>query len=238
MDVVYTVLIVIIVLLILYYFFGWMFNNYTQLSVMQNGTTYSKIDNSKIPANTSNNYAYSVWFYVEDWNYRYGETKNLLTRKDNNSDYYCPRINLGARENDIDIDISLYPDKKGNHLATDSILHTTTVKNFPLQKWVNLMISLYGRTLDIYIDGKLVRSDVLPSIARSCGNADIHVTPDGGFKGWTANIQYWDKALNPQEAYNVYMNGYGGSIFGAMFNKYRIKVSFLDNNKEQGSFEI
>ena len=44
-------------------------------------------------------------------------------------------------------------------------------------------------------------------------------------------------AKNPQEAYNIYKSGKGGSI-GNIFNKYRIKVAFLDDNVEKGSFEI
>ena len=54
--------------------------------------------------------------------------------------------------------------------------------NVPLQKWVNLIISLYGRTLDVYIDGKLVRTCVLPGVAQVNPDADILVTPMGGFQ--------------------------------------------------------
>ena len=34
-----------------------------------------------------------------------------------------------------------------------------------MQKWVNLIISVYGRTLDIYLDGKLTQTCVLPGPA-------------------------------------------------------------------------
>jgi hypothetical protein len=112
------------------------------------------------------------------------------------------------------------------------------VRNVPLQKWVNLIISLYGRTLDVYIDGKLVRTCVLPGVAQVNPDADVLVTPMGGFSGWTSNFQYWAAATNPQQAYNIYKAGYGGNVLGNVFNKYRVKVSFLEDNKEQGSFEI
>jgi hypothetical protein len=137
-------------------------------------------------------------------------------------------------ENDITISVACYSNKKSN----ESIIHTCNVQNFPLQRWVNLIISLYGRTLDVYIDGKLVRTCVLPGVAKINQKANIVVTPNGGFSGFTTNFQYWNDSTNPQDAYNIYKDGFGGSILGNLFNKYRIKIAFLSDNKEKGSFEI
>jgi hypothetical protein len=118
------------------------------------------------------------------------------------------------------------------------VTHKCTVQNIPLQKWVNIIVSLYGRTLDVYLDGKLVRTCVLPGVAKVNPDANIIVTPDGGFTGYTTNFKYWAQASNPQEAYDIYKNGLGGSILGNWLNKFRLRISFLANNKEQGSFEI
>ena len=67
---------------------------------------------------------------------------------------------------------------------------------------------------------------------------DVFITPLGGFSGFTSNFQFWPNATNPQEAYNIYKKGFGGSALGNLFNKYRIKFVFLVDNQEQGSFEI
>ena len=83
-----------------------------------------------------------------------------------------------------------------------------------MQKWVNLIIALNGRTLDIYIDGKLTKTCVLEGIAKVDKDANILVTPNGGFCGWTSNFQYWDTPTNPQQAYNIYKSGFGGSLLG------------------------
>ena len=116
--------------------------------------------------------------------------------------------------------------------------HKCTIRNFPLQKWVNLTVSLYGRTVDVYIDGKLVRTCILPGVAKSGTGGSILVTPGNGFSGWTSQTRYWPDATNPQEAYGIYREGYGGSIIGNLFNKYRVRVSFLEDNQSKGSFEI
>jgi hypothetical protein len=186
----------------------------------------------------SNNYTYSTWFYVNDWNYRFGEPKIILGRldKDNNP---SPSITLGAMENNVNVAVACYPNKASAEAGKEApIIHQCNVTNIPLQKWVNLIVSLYGRTLDLYLDGKLVRTCVLPGVAKVSPETNILVTPNGGFNGWTTNFQYWSAASNPQEAYNIYKGGFGGSILGNIFNKFRIKVSFLSDNKEKSSFII
>jgi hypothetical protein len=75
-------------------------------------------------------------------------------------------------------------------------------------------------------------------VAKVNPDTNILVTPAGGFNGWTTNFQYWSAASNPQEAYNIYKGGFGGSALGNIFNKFRIKVSFLADNQERTSFEI
>ena len=90
----------------------------------------------------------------------------------------------------------------------------------------------------MYIDGKLVRTCPLPGVAKVNPKANLQVTPHGGFHGYTAAFEYWDDATNPQQAYNIYKNGFGSSWLGDLFNKYRIKVAFLEDNKEEWSFEV
>ena len=100
------------------------------------------------------------------------------------------------------------------------------------------MISVYGRTLDVYIDGKLVRTFVLPSVPKINVNADVYVTPNGGFSGWTTRFQYTSDETNPQTAWDIYKKGYGGSLLGELFGKYSVKLSLLENDKESSSLTV
>jgi hypothetical protein len=235
MEIIQIVLIVILVIVIIYAIM-WFFAKSTQLTRMANGNVQqiilaSTLSNSK----HSNNYTYSTWFYINDWNYRFGEPKIILGRldKDNNPG---PSITLDAMENNLNVAVACYPVSKS--ASASPLIHQCNVSNIPLQKWVNLIVSLYGRTLDLYLDGKLVRTCVLPGVAKVNPDTNILVTPAGGFNGWTTNFQYWSSASNPQEAYNIYKSGFGGSTLGNLFNKFRIKVSFLTDNQERSSFEI
>ena len=239
MGIVQSVLIVLVCLVVLYLIVNWFFKTSTQLTSMSDGKAASVIPASSLPNNNNtSNYTYSTWFYVDDWNYRFGEPKILLGRLDADKNP-SPAISLGAIENNLQISVSCYSqDPATGSTGSTPLVHKCNVRNVPLQKWVNLIISLYGRTLDVYIDGKLVRTCVLPGVAQVNPDADIQVTPMGGFSGYTSNFQYWAAATNPQEAYNIYKAGYGGNVLGNLFNKYRVKVSFLQDNQEQGSFEI
>ena len=227
----------IVVVLLLILIVRWLMGNNTKLVGLNDAKKVTKIDSSSLAQNNASNYAYSVWFYIEDWTYRYGQEKVILTRIDSDRNP-SPQIALGAFQNNLNVSLQTYPDGSNTDTSSVSQTHNCNIKNVPIQSWVNALISVNGRTLDVYIDGKLVRTCVMPGVARIAANAPVIITPGGGFSGYTAEIKYWPNATNPQEAWNIYRSGYGGSILGNLFNKYRIKVAFLEDNKEQSSFEI
>ena len=229
MSLLKTILIVLVVLILLIWIINLLTKDSKTLTSLADATVTQKIEASSLPSDsTGSNYTYSMWFYVQDWNSRYGEKKIILKRGPG-----APSVELGAAENNLHVNITCYNSSGGGQ-----IIFPCDVKNVPLQKWVNVIISLYGRSLDIYIDGKLVKTCVLPGPAKTFTNQPIYVTPDGGFSGSTSNIRFWTTAKNPQEAYNIYKQGYGGSLLGNLFNKYRIKVAFLEDNKETATFKI
>jgi hypothetical protein len=244
MSVIQNILFAIVIIIIVYFVYNYFSSGNVRLNGLTSGTKTTKISASKLPTNKAhNNFAYSIWFYVKDWQYRLNEPKELLERAPGHmKNSYSPRITLAPYENNIDIKIATFPSHKSSdktaHITDMPSSHDCSIRNFPLQTWVNLIISLNGRTLDVYMDGKLVRTCVLPGVARPFPDADIRITPDGGFSGWTSNFQYWSNPLNPQEAYNVYKKGYGGGGLGGLLNKFQIKVAYFVNNTKQGSFTI
>jgi hypothetical protein len=231
--------IIVVAVILLYIIIRYFSKSSSSLTTLKSGTVTQVIEANTLPNNNNtSNYTYSVWFYVQDWNYRFGEPKTLLLREDQDKQP-GPSIVLGGAENNIKVSVSCYPqDQTTSTESTSYVVHKCNVPNFPLQSWVNLIISLYGRTLDMYIDGKLVRTCILPGVAKVNPESNIIVTPGGGFNGWTSNFEYWDNATNPQQAYNIYKAGFGGSSMGSIFNKYKVKISLLEDNHEQSSFEI
>jgi hypothetical protein len=134
--------------------------------------------------------------------------------------------------------LGCYPgaDQKPTNNKGNTVVHTCSVGNIPIQRWVNLAISVYGRTLDIYIDGKLVRTCLLPGVANINNNANVYITPSGGFEGWTSKFQYFPTSINPQDAWNIYVKGYQGSLFSS--SPYQVQLSLITNGTTQSSITI
>ncbi len=230
------ILLIILILLVLYVIYK-LFSGRDQLTSIENGNKEQTIKASQLPNdNNSSNFTYSTWFYVQDWSYRFGEPKILLSR--GNARKPCPRIVLGEMQNNIKISIACYGNKiSGSEETGETVNFHCELSNFPIQKWVNLTIGLNGQTLDVYVNGKLTRTCVLPGPAIEA-SGDLFVTPRGGFNGYTANFQYWSEPVNPQQAYNIYKSGYGSSSLANMFGNYGVRVQFLDNGKVDYDFTM
>jgi hypothetical protein len=234
-----TIFIAIIIIILLYVVVNYFFKTSTKLTSLSDAKERQVISASSLPNSNTNQYTYSAWIYVDDWNYRFGEEKVVLSRKNKNDTFGNPSIHLGAMENNIIINVACHP--SNNQLdasQNEPILHSCTIRNIPLQKWTNVIISVYGRTLDVYLDGKLVRTCVLPGVPMTNPDADVLITSGGGFSGWTSKVEYWSNASSPQDAYNIYASGYGQNMLMNLLNKFRIKISYLRDNREQASFEI
>jgi len=250
LSIVITIVVIVLIFMLLRYIFA---DPYT-LQSMKNGKTASTIEASSLATNGTNvpssNFAYSIWIYVNDWNYRYGEPKVIFGRMGSQSKSGsgsvpgvngldpCPAVVLDAVENNVSISLGCYPgiNQQPTTPGGNTVVHTCSVANVPIQKWVNLLISVYGRSLDVYIDGKLVRTCLLPGVASVNNNSNVYVTPGGGFEGWTSKFQYYPNSVNPQEAWNIYAQGPTSML--SMFNEYQIQLSLLENGTTQNSVTI
>jgi hypothetical protein len=162
-------------------------------------------------------------------------TSNTNNPQDLSSLQPCPFVILGDKQNNLTIAVTCFTNASTN---SQGMVHYLEIVNIPIQRWVNLFFSVYGRTLDVYIDGKLVRTGILPGTAKINPTANIFLTPNGGFNGWTSKLQYWNNSSNPQMAWDTYMAGYGAGLFSNLFGKYKVKVALLTDNQEKAQFTL
>lgn len=244
------VLIIIILIIFLYFILNYVYSSTTVTTSIVSGTTMQTIEASTLSniqsGIKSSNFTYSIWFYIDDWNYNYGKPKVLFGRVGTpsstpgaNGSYGkepCPMVTFGEIENNLNVNMTVY---SGTSNST-SVTHTCNVSNVPIQAWCNLLISVYGRTLDIYLDGKLVNTCVLPGTAKINQDANVYITPAGGFSGWTSKFEYYPNATDPQTAWNIYENGYSNSIMDNIFGtSFRVKFSTVDSSgTETSSYTI
>jgi hypothetical protein len=139
------------------------------------------------------------------------------------------------RPNSLCCDKAVYNESNNNKIIQ---IPPCTVQNVPIQQWVNFTMSVYGKTLDTYINGKLVKTCILPGIAYVNNALNVYVTPGGGFDGSTSKFSYYPNSLNPEQAWNIYEDGYSGGILSNLTGAYQLNISVLQNGKQEASLTI
>ena len=232
------IIIAIVILLIVYTLYRWYFSGKADTTLFAGPLTAKKafkIPASQVASGDTSRYSFSIWINVVDWSYKIGEEKIIYSRKDT-SGRVGPEVVLGATDNTLTV-----------YVDTQSGPSACTINQIPIQTWVNIIVVLNNRALDVYIDGKLTRTCVLPGVASLSNTAHIYVCPGegsgegddtgDGFDGYVSSFRFWSFPLNPREAYEIYREGYAG-VKLSVFERYRLKFAFLKDNKEMASFEI
>ena len=224
---------IIILIIFLYFILHYVYSATEVKTRIVAGTTMQTIEAAKL--SNSSNFTYSIWFYIDDWNYKNGEKKILFGRGESSNTGIikpCPIVTFGEIENNLEVGLNVF--------SGQPVTDTCKVSNIPIQAWCNLLISVYGRTLDIYLDGKLVNTCVLSGTASVNGNSNVYITPQGGFSGWTSKFEYFPNATDPQKAWNIYEDGYSTNILDGVFgSNIKIKFSTVDSSgTETSSYTI
>jgi hypothetical protein len=84
-----------------------------------------------------------------------------------------------------------------------------------MQRWVNVTVVLSGRTIDVYMDGKLARSCLTPSYYKvDPTGVKLKITERGGFDGYINGVSMYNYPLSPADIYHIYQAGPTGTSNG------------------------
>ena len=72
---------------------------------------------------------------------------------------------------------------------------TMDISGIPYNKWVNVIIRVQNRILDVYINGVLTQHKDLGYVPRQ-NFGDVYVCQNGGFSGKLSDLRYYAKSLN------------------------------------------
>lgn len=235
---------ILVILIVLYRYF---FTDPTINSLVSTGSAKSKVvkQANELTGNAeSADFTYSVWIFVKDWSYKLGEKKSIIKRVGTGGTEVCPEIRLSESKNNLEIVMQVYSNTGGSSGEASQLSEICQVSNIPLQKWTHVLVSTNNRALDTYIDGKLVKTCLLEGPPKINGQAPITVcgaetgSDKNGFEGYVAKVKYYSRTLNPREVYEIYKEGFSNSFFGSLFNRYRLRFSYLKDNQEVGAIEI
>ena len=102
-------------------------------------------------------FTFSIWINVNDWNFNKGFYKNIIT--------YGTSLYISLAPNTNDVILALKTD-------TTTYKLNTVVKNIPLQTWVHLAFVLDGSTLDTYMNGRIVTTNLVGVNYQTPSSAD------------------------------------------------------------------
>jgi hypothetical protein len=138
---------VIVLIYLVYYTYTF---NATLLLTSISPANYPITITPPVPATGSiaASFTYSIWINVNDWTVNQTFYKNILSY--GTSTY----ISLDKTTNDVVVALNR---------STGGVYSATVIKNIPLQTWVHLAFSLSGTTLDSYVNGRLVTTNLVGS---------------------------------------------------------------------------
>jgi hypothetical protein len=89
---------------------------------------------------------------------------------------------------------------------------TCDYKSLDLSTWNNVCLVMNSKTLEIYLNGKLVKSCVYHSYFRvdNSGLKVSYLQQQANFDGYLSRIQLFNNVLNPDEIYKNYLQGPDG----------------------------
>jgi hypothetical protein len=107
------------------------------------------------------------------------------------------------------------------------------INGIEFQRWILLTVVGNGRTLDVYVDGKLARSCIYKASfalgsRAGTGQAIVGYNNGGNLKGFFSKGDFYNYALTPDQVWANYQAGPGGTFsfsdfFSTLFN---LNVSF------------
>ncbi len=197
------------------------------------GTKETVFDTNNIPTlYGGGEYSVSLWVYVNNWGLSKGKNKRILKIVSGGSAGYASLvIYMGQYVNKLGVRTSFESatSPTGNNLDATKLVNidngttpfsdTATdfqkcdIETIDLQRWVNVTVVLSGRTVDVYIDGKLSRSCVNEGLFKVAdpNTAQIIVgapsSSGSSLGGYIGSIRAANFAYTPDTIYQIYQQG-------------------------------
>jgi hypothetical protein len=118
----------------------------------------------------------------------------------------------------------------------------TMMENFPLQKWVYCVLSVDNDLVDIYIDGKMIRSQKMGfKVQHPSGESGDEIKfpqTDDGTKFYLAKMERVPQPMDPSNAWSKYMEGNGGNYFSRLFSNYGASFTITKDDLDVRKFDL
>jgi len=117
------------------------------------------------------------------------------------------------------------------------------VMDIDIQRWINVAVSVNGRIMDVYLDGKLARSCIMNNVQNlsAKGQQVIMLCPSSNtFSGYISGVMFSNYAVTPDVIYARYQSGpyFSSSFLDYMVDKLGVRISYTgsDGTTESWNF--
>lgn len=165
-----------------------------------------------VNANDGIEFTWSIWLYINNI-YNSGNSnqfKHIFHKGNSNLLNYgvnypnnAPGLYISPNSNELVFLMNTYNDINEDILIPD----------IPLNKWFNVIIRCQNTTLDIYVNGTIVRSLELSGVPKQ-NYGDVYVAMNGGFNGYISNLWYYNYALGTAAIQNLVNKGPNTKMVG------------------------
>ena len=150
-------------------------------------------------------FTYSTWLFIDDLTYKAGEYRHVFHKGTDN----FPTDKQGLSFPNNAPGMYVHPNKNALVIIMNTfnnINEEIVVNDIPLNKWINVMIRVDGKNVDVYVNGTIVVRHVLSGVAKQ-NYGDVYVNMNGGFSGMLSSLRYFNSALNTTEILDIVNDG-------------------------------
>jgi hypothetical protein len=176
----------------------------TPITISQDPNTHGSIPLSRSDNKDGIEFSYSVWVNLTDVESSSNQYKHIFNKGEQNIDVdsgintpnNSPGLYISPNTNEIVIIMNTY----------QVINEEIKIPNFPMNKWVHIVIRIMNNALDVYINGALAKRHILSGVPKQ-NYGNVYVAANGGFSGNLSNLQYFNYALQPGDILGITNNG-------------------------------
>lgn len=222
-----TILLIVALVVIVYVFFFF----FSKTTVLADRLDLAKTNASKtaddLVTPESSIYSYECWVYVYMPKNNIGTGKKFIFYRDSKDNTASKNIGLyldGANKPKLQLEYTNAGDD-GNTPGT--IQPITITDNFPMQTWAHVIVSVQNNYIDIYLNGKLVKSIRDDAIDVPSATSPLVF---GQLGAYLASFKRTTTATDPQTAWTSYLSGNGENPIKKFTGDYKLDLAFKNGD--------
>lgn len=188
-------------------------------------------------------YTFSFWMFIDGkrWDYRFGEWKHIFhrgTAPETDGDMGGENVKITKLINQLPgFWISPKENKLNCVITTRTNEERLTIDDIPINKWMNIVVTIDNTSVSLYKDGLLHRTIILMDRINSSKDA-VYVNYFGGFAGKMAYLQFFNRVLTPTDImklyqeYKVNIDKYIKYMFNNAVNRSKLPIVPSQNSAQ------